>query len=84
VFHILPLTQKVPVFGRDFSVSLYVCYCILVPALTGKVKVVTIKICTVKFHFVFVCDVNVRVKMVLSIENFIFLKIEGVNRIKFG
>jgi len=30
------------------------------------------------------CVVNVQVKMKLSIENFIFLKIDGVNEILFG
>jgi len=60
------------------------CLSISVPARTGKVKVVTVKICVVKLHCFFVCAVNVQVKMSLSIENFIFLKKDGVNRILFG
>jgi len=51
---------------------------ILVPSLTVKVKVVTVKICAVKLHC-FICAVNVHVKMYLSIVNFIFLKINGQN-----
>lgn len=49
--------------GRDFLVSLYVCYRILVPALTVKVKVVAIKKCGVKSHIVIVwrkCTVKKR------------------------
>jgi hypothetical protein len=57
---------------------------ISVPARTCKVKVVTVKICVVKFHLFFVFGVNVQVKMNLSIDNFIFLKIREVNRILFG
>ena len=55
-----------------FQFFLICCSSILVPALTVKVKVVTIKICAVKLHCFFV-DVNVQEKFILSIENFNFL-----------
>jgi len=46
----MPLKQKIPACGPGLFSFLYVCYRILVPALTVKVKVVAIKKCGVKSH----------------------------------
>jgi len=46
-FHDLSKTKNPGFMGRDFLFFYMFSYRILVPALTGKVKVVTIKVCVV-------------------------------------
>ncbi|MGY3212920.1 hypothetical protein ACVW2L_001973 [Mucilaginibacter sp. HD30] len=61
---------------------LVICFCILVPACTVKVKVVAVKICAVKFHCSLLrCEYTAKNHM--SIENFYFLLKNHTNQILF-